>query len=182
MPVNDQSAMTGGGVLLAALLYAGASLYVTGPLVTHRTVERSGWLTTCQAEVRNTIRALHPPQIEAPELDCDMVFKVLGPEMRRLLYPMGMGAACQAIDAQKHQRAMAEKLKEQRLQALMARAGTRCRCAVSELIERRRLPLALYAGSARLIVPAPVKNLPDELTTSLHGPVCTAVAKRESGS
>lgn len=173
---DSQVSGLGGGVVIAGLIYAGASLYVTAPLVTQRIVEKSGWLAQCERSLLSEIETHRSSSSGLPPIDCQSLMRTLDPAMRQMIDAFGGGVACQMIDAKRHQQEAIERLRQQRMQSVADRAGSRCHCAVSSLIETKRLSLGLYAGSARLLEPALIKNLDGELTGALHAPHCAAIA------
>lgn len=182
MPVDLNGGVAGSALALSALVYIGASMYVTGPLVMERTIEKSGWVSQCERRLQDDMRRSQVPAPSVPSIDCRSVLGAMGPEMRRMLEVLGGEAACEIIDQKKRQQELVEELKRQRLTAALSHADTRCRCAVSELIERKRLPFALYAGSARIVTPSAVRSLSSELEASLHAPACAAMTDKERAS
>ena len=58
-----------GGFVLGVALYAGASM-LAGQLVPERTIQRSGWMSSCEAGLRAEIETRKPPKRIAPKTDC----------------------------------------------------------------------------------------------------------------
>lgn len=182
MPVDLNNGVAGSGLALSALIYVGASMYVTGPLVMERTIEKSGWVSQCERRLQDDMRRSQAPAPSVPSIDCRSVLDAMGPEMRRMLEVLGGNAACQIIDQKKRQQELIEDLKQQRFEASLSGAESRCRCAVSGLIEQKRSAFALYAGSARIVTPSAVRSLSSELEATLHAPACAAMTNKERAS
>lgn len=159
-----------GGALLAGTAYAALALLVTGPLVAERTIDKSGWLARCAS--RNLVEATAATGPSLPSLDCGAVlgaiygrdgavfcarygealslpFNVLGPLQRQQQNAARARAAQQA-----------------------AASGSRCACAVRTVLDERRLDLAVYAGTARLVTPLSVRALDAELARAARAPAC----------
>ncbi len=179
---DTQGSMIGSGALIAGLIYAGTSMYVTGPLVTQRLVEKSGWLARCERNIKQEIGTSQSMSPALPQIDCGAILRNLDPAMRRLIETFGGGVACQMADAKRRQQEALAEFKRQRLRNIASLAGSRCQCAVSTLTDTKRLSVGLYAGSARLIQPGIIRNLDGELTVALHGAYCAGITKVGSGS
>ncbi|MCW2308837.1 hypothetical protein [Rhodobium gokarnense] len=65
-------------------------------------------------------------------------------------------------------------VRKKRMDYAASRAGSRCDCAVTMTLEKRRTDFALYAGTLRLVVPRSVKSLQSELKSALNSPECAA--------
>lgn len=161
-----------GGALLAGAAYAALSVFVTGPLVAERTIDKSGWAQHCARHAKASVSP--PPATPRPNLDCAAIIGTLyGREGaafcarhgNALALPFGMlGAlAHQPVDAL--QRRAADQA---------ARAESACGCAMAVVLEARRVDFAIHAGSARLITPMPVRDLPAELARARSSSVCSA--------
>ena len=61
---------------------------------------------------------------------------------------------------------------QRRMEYAASLAGSRCECAVTTTLENRRVPLAIHAGSARLVTPPSIKLLESDLVASLNSPAC----------
>ncbi|MEZ5766181.1 MAG: hypothetical protein R3D69_19335 [Xanthobacteraceae bacterium] len=97
------------------------------------------------------------------------------PELGRICDQYGnpdlsMGAG----DVLREKERQLREAEERRIADAAANSGSRCACAAAVFLEEQRIPLALYAGSARLITPAPIKNLRSELSAALNAPQCTS--------
>lgn len=161
-----------GGVMFAGLLYAGASMFITGPVIGERTIEKSGWPATCASQIRANVEADKPaPPIRLPNL-CGLIFGIYGRDgaaycdMHGHHFDNPANKILGGIEEQKR------KVHERRLAHAASKAGSRCECAVTTTLEAQRVPLALYAGSLRLVTPPSVKALSSELTTALNSPRC----------
>lgn len=161
-----------GGLLGAAALYAGVSLFVTGPLVGERMAEKMDWAGTCAAHVRAAAEAQHAPAAPAPRLDCGALLGgFLGRDGAKLCAAYAplldpIGRAQDAAEAAKR------SFDRQRLEHAAAGTTTRCDCASATTLENRRVALALHAGSARLVTPPSIRSLRSDLLTSLASPAC----------
>jgi hypothetical protein len=157
------------GIALPALGFAAAMAYGGCPLIAKRMAELSGWDQQCQALVTEQA------ELERPETDgmaiprCGDLGTVFGPEFGKL---------CETIEQLPPVRQARRKL--ERVEELNARryelatdgAASKCCCAVSVMIEQRRLDWAIYAGTLRTITPAPVANIQSELRMALGSPWC----------
>lgn len=175
MTIDISGVGIGGSVVLAAAAYAAVSVLVTGQVVGERTIEKSSWDSACRANIVASIeREREPPKI-IPPTDCRSLMGAFLPELGRLCDQYGnpdfsMGAR-QALQEQERVRREAE---ERRIAEAARNSGSQCSCAAAVFVEEQRIPLALYAGSARLITPAPIKNMTSELSAALNAPQCAA--------
>jgi hypothetical protein len=173
MPLDLQNPLASGGMAVAAAVYVGASLYVTGPLVAERTIERSGWQRTCQAHLSAAVTKDEPLPAFVPKLDCQAFLGWFGADGRAVCDAHGNPSfALPGFDQLEAQRRRLDQLRHEQLAARVAQSPSRCACAVTVTLERHRTDFALYAGSARLITPSAVRNLSSELQTSLRTPIC----------
>lgn len=176
---DTNSLPIGGSVLLAAAAYAVISAFVTGPLVAERTIERGGWESSCRANLKDLLLAEENASVSEseviPRFDCNSVLGLFGAEGRQVCRRHGNFEfrlpGMEQLEAR--QRQMRE-MRQRRLDAAIGNVASRCACAAAVTMEARRIPFAIYAGSARLITPVPVKNLSNELEASLGSPLCTA--------
>lgn len=161
-----------GGLLGAATLYAGLSLFVTGPLIGERMVEKFGWANTCAAHVQANAEAQRAEAAPVPRLDCGALLgSFLGRDGAKLCAAYGplldpIGRAQDAAEAAKR------SFDRQRLEHAAAGVANRCECASATTLENRRVALALHAGSARLITPPSIRTLRSDLMMSLASPAC----------
>lgn len=164
-----------GGVLMAGALYVSASIFVTGPLVGQRTIQKSGWSETCQSELQAEIDSRKSPPRVIPKMDCKSLAGAFLPELGELCDYYGNfdfgGLASGVLRAEEK---MKRELEDRRLAKAAARTGTRCACAA--VLVAKDSAWAIHAGSLRLITPPAVKNLDSELLQALHLPRC---AERE---
>lgn len=158
-----------GGALVAGLFYAGVSLFVTGPLVGERMVEKMDWAHQCARHIGDEAAQLaHPPM---PKIGCNELFGMwLGREGTQLCGTFDESPLGQALQSTENAK---RAMQERRLDYAAARTGSRCECAVSLTLENRRLPFAIHAGTARLVTPPSIKLLESELVSSLNSPFCT---------
>ena len=160
------------GLVLGLILYAGVSLFGTGPLVGERLIERVDWDAQCHRELVADLKARTPSAPPVPKLGCRSVFGGLfGRDGQRLCERHG-DFALPGLDQLAAHRRRLEEQRRQRLQRAAARTGSQCRCAANLTLEKRRTAFALHTGSLRLMTPAPVRDLRHELTASLADPLC----------
>ena len=165
MAFDPHGSLFSGKAALAGLIYIGASLYVTGPLIADRTIERSGWHELCATTEK---AALASREHAMPSIDCHSLLGWIGPGGRELcdrhgstfFYVPGLVAQIQSV-------------KQTPLDLEFARSGSRCTCAARVTLEHHRTSFAVYAGTARLLAPAAIRNLRSELYSSLHSSACT---------
>lgn len=182
MSIDQNLLNSGGGIVVAGLLYGAASMYVTGPLVMERMAEKSGWLARCEARVKTELRTRKSSTAETPEISCEDILDSLDPQAVQLIRIFGGEIACQMIDAQNRARRSAEKLKSLALDAALSNKGAACSCALSEVSEAKRGSFAIHAGSARTIRPTAVGNLDGALEGALATPQCAALFKAGGAS
>lgn len=168
-----QNLPVSGGLVLACAAYAGASFFVTGPMIAERTIAKSDWAEICPAELNAEVATQKPPEPIVPRMDCVTAFGWMGHEFEQLCNGFGnpeLKTPEQRM-AEAQERALYEA-KQRQLEQRAAQSPSRCACAANVALEDRTA-WALYAGSARLITPAPVKNLDNTLVQALHTPHCT---------
>ena len=168
MALDLQSPVSGGSVTAWAAVYAAISLYVTGPLVGERTIERLGWMEGCTRALTHQAAA-SAPKTTTP-LTCQTLLGWMGDEAQSFCQQYGNPALPDMsglAGLAKQRGADAE-----RWLGLRETSGSRCRCAINLTLSRERTAFALYAGSARMIAPAPVRTLSQALETSLNSAAC----------
>jgi len=162
----------GGNIVLAIIVYGLISVFGTGQLVGERMTEKSGWANQCPRALVSELRSNQPPKPFTPKLDCNALFgNLFGREGKRYCRKYGNFNLPLVDQLQDHQKKLAQA-NERRLQQAASKTKTRCACAASLTLERRRIAFGLHAGSLRLMTPAPVQNLSSELASSLHAPAC----------
>lgn len=161
-----------GGVLIAGLLYAGASLFISGPVVGERMIAKSDWGRQCKVVLRTELVARAPAPTFTPKLDCNSIFGIFGKQGQALCRVHGNVLKIPFADQLKAIQNQKRALQQKRLALAASKTGSRCDCAVSLTLEKRRVPLAIYAGSIRLVTPPAIKNLNSELMTALRSPQC----------
>lgn len=160
----------GGGTILALFLYALLSLFVTGPIIGERMIEKAGWPAHCQAALKAELETSGQMPGFQPKLDCPSLLSWLGPDGQKLCRQGGLKLPF--MDQMNAYQDRLDSFNEQRLESAVSKTRDRCECAAALTLENRRTAFAITAGSARLIVPSPVKNLSSELTAALHMPAC----------
>jgi len=160
-----------GGALAFGLLYAGVSLFITGPLVGERTIAKSGWAEQCEIAVLSGAESANPLFDDiVPGLDCDsLIAPWFGEEGARFCQRHGGEFALPFVEKFQDQQRRRE---EMRLRDVTDGAASRCACAISYALESDRIPLAIHAGTLRLVTPHSVKNLSGELGAALSTPQC----------
>lgn len=175
--LSDASSLpTGGGLIFALLAYGAVSLFVTGPLVGERTIERSGWAETCQRALRAEIAETAPAPAFTPNLSCNAIFGMFGPDGRRLCARYGDQAfGLPLLDQLQDYQRQLRQAEERRLEAVIARSGSRCGCAATVVVQdQQRVSFAIHAASARAVTPPGVAALQEELMTALRSPRCAS--------
>jgi hypothetical protein len=161
-----------GGLAAAGILYAGVSLFVTGPLVAERSIDKSRWVQHCVRQAKATTQP--PATSHRPGLDCTAIFgAIYGSEGAAycarhggaLALPFAMLDGLAAQPGETLRRRAADQA---------ARVQSACTCAVAIVMETRRMDFALHAGTARLVTPMPVRGLTGELDRALSSPACSA--------
>ncbi len=160
-----------GGALLAAGIYAGASLFITGPIVGERTIIKSGWAESCPRHIRDQAEAHRPSAARMPNIDCAAVLgTIYGTQgeafCRRYGGALPFGNLLGDLGR------MQSDANQSRIARSASLATTRCDCAANVVLEERRSAFAIYAGSFRLITPRPVKALSSELDVALNSSSC----------
>lgn len=172
MPIDSTNLPISGSVLIASLLYAGASVFVLGPLVAERTIEKSNWNSLCEAGLRADIKAQRRPARIIPKTDCRSTIGAFMPELAKLCTQYGnpdFGGPATSLLRQKER--LRQDAEERRLARASSNSGSKCSCAASLVTQDRAW--AIHAGSLRLITPTQVSNLRSELTRALNTPHCT---------
>ncbi|PCJ82174.1 MAG: hypothetical protein COA52_20240 [Hyphomicrobiales bacterium] len=173
MPFDTNSLPLSGGIVIAALLYAGVSVLITGQVVGERTINKSNWELQCHAALKSEMIAREPAPTFIPKLDCNSILGLFGAEGKRVCrrhgnpqfnFPM--------LDQLNAQKRRVQALQQKRLSFAASKIGSRCGCAMSVTLEKNRIPWAIYAGSIRTITPPAIKNVQFELETALRSPLC----------
>ncbi|GMG84969.1 hypothetical protein LNKW23_41850 [Paralimibaculum aggregatum] len=161
-----------GGIGLTVILYALLSAFGTGPLIGQRMIERADWSRRCTALVREELAASAPDPQFAPQINCDSVLGILGPQGRAICQHYGSQLRIPYLDQlQAHQQRL-QDLAQRRRQVEASRALSRCDCAASEFLRAERIGLAIAAGSARIMVPPEIENLETSLVQAYRSPAC----------
>lgn len=167
----DYTNMPVAGVPLAAgLFYTAASLFLTGPLVGERMIAKMDWAHQCARHIRVEAEASAKPA--TPKIGCnELIGAWLGRDGARLCAVLDKSPIGQTLRSAEDAK---REMQQRRFEYAAARAGSRCECAISTTLENRRVPLAIYAGTARLVTPPSVKLLQSDLVSSLNAPSCAA--------
>lgn len=171
MSFNTSDLPISGGVLLAGVIYIGVSLFVTGPMVATRTIEKSDWKHVCNDGITSAIEAQRTPLKVIPRTDCRSLLGGFMPELGNLCDQYGNpdfgGSTAQVLREQERRRVEAE---ENRLAALASKSESACGCAASIVAQDRGW--ALHAGTFRIVTPPSVKHLDSELHGALQSSHC----------
>ncbi len=171
MSFDTTSLPISGSVILAGLVYVGACVFVTGPLVATRTIDKSDWNQSCPIAITRAIEAQRTPEKIIPNTDCKSLLGGFMPELGQLCQQYGNpdfgGGTTQTL---RRQEALRREAEENRLAAMAANSTSRCDCAASLVAEDRSW--AIHAGSFRLITPPAVAHMRAELVGAMQTPLC----------
>lgn len=164
-----------GGALIAVLLYALISLFVTGPVISERIIEKQvNWSSRCGGFVRAEIEADEPEAPRLPKLGCNAIFGLYGRAgsdfCRMHGHHFERNVFTQTLETAQNAKRAARK---KRMDYAVSRAGSRCECAVTTTLEKGRTDFALYAGTLRFVEPRSVKSVESELKSALNSPQCS---------
>jgi len=172
---NGNSLPVSGGIIVAGLIYAGVSMFVTGPVIGERTIARSNWNQQCKAVLKSEIVAQAPAPTFTPRLNCNAILGLFGGQGQALCRQYGDRLLPFTNQLQELQ-SRKQTFQQRRMSLAISQSKNRCDCAAALTLEQKRVPLAIYAGSIRLVSPPAIKNLKSELITALRSPRC-AVAR-----
>lgn len=148
--LNDTNGLPiSGGLMVAIILYVLASMFVTGQVVGERTIAASNWGRQCQTVLQAELRAQTPEPTFTPQLDCNSIFGMFGPQGRALCRRHGDVLKIPFVDQLQDLQRRKQELQERRFALAASKTGSRCGCAVSLTLEQQRVSLAIYAGSSR---------------------------------
>jgi len=162
-----------GGVIVAGLIYAGVSMFVTGPVIGERVIAKSDWDQQCIAVLKSEIIAQSPAPTFTPNLNCNAILGLFGSQGQELCTMYGerllpFTNQLQELETRK------QAFQQKRFTQAVSQTKNRCDCAAALTLEQSRTALAIYAGSIRLVSPPEIKNLKSELVTALRSPRCAA--------
>lgn len=177
MSVDLGSLPVSGGLIVGCVVYGALSVFVTGPLVGERMIDKSDWHARCERTLKRQTLSRKEPQSERPALRCNQIMFWMGRDGKELCAMAGNPELGHLLDPMAAQRRKARLRKNQRLDRMAARSGSRCGCAAAVVLEEQRYSLALHAGSARLVTPNAIKRFNEELAAALHAPRCAAISK-----
>lgn len=171
MALDPNSLPFSGGIILAGLIYAGASILITGPTIGERVIAKSDWLPRCERALHETIQLENPAPVSAPKPNCQNLLgaffgsdgQALCGQLNGLLNPI-------TSQIEEQERRLAEANRN-RIALAASRSSSRCTCAENVVLEDR-VPWALYVGSFRLVTPSAVRNLDEQLMSALSSPFC----------
>ncbi|WP_299149543.1 hypothetical protein [uncultured Tateyamaria sp.] len=141
-------------LLITTAAYAGASALITGPEIIHRELANSGWQQTCQSELIARSRQGVPHVPDVGGLVCG-------------LFP-DLGDLCEMIpDPNAMMRSNADQASQMASDSVSA-----CACAQDVLVQDKRISVAIYAASGRLVATPALRNRETGLVRALHSPAC----------
>ena len=162
-----------GGVVIAGLIYAGASL-ITGQIVGERLIEKSGWNQQCIAGIKADIVSRQPVASFMPRIDCNSIFgSFMGREGRAWCARYGDQIINPLGDLASTRQRQLREANQRRLSNALSKTSSHCTCAANLALETNRISFALHSGSIRLISPPAVKNLKNTLVVALNNPLCS---------
>lgn len=166
-----------GNILLAALVYALFSL-AAGSLIGGRMIEVSGWMRICAREQAEAIKRKREPAPVAPDRSCGNVLGIWHPDLMKLCQKYGNpDLEFPHEKADRELRQQAHRLREQALNRVASDAGSRCECAAAVYKRTNMIPLAVHAGSARLLTPAGVETMNAGLKQALIEAPCARLSE-----
>lgn len=163
-----------GGLVFGLIGYAAISAFITGPIIGERTIKKSNWDQQCKAIIQTQLEADRPLPEFTPKMDCNSILGLFGTQGRQVCRQYGNPELkLPMLDQLREFQQRKNTFQAKRLSLAVSQAGSRCDCAISLTLEKRRMPLAIYAGTARLVTPPPIKNISSELLSALNSPQCT---------
>lgn len=176
MPIDFSNFPISSSVFLGAGIYAVVSAFGTGPLVSDRELVKMNWPAICEANLQKDIfsRRKQPPASVIPNFDCQSTFGAFfGRDGKDLCRNYGnFKIPIPGANALREQERRAREAENRRIECAASKANSRCECASAVYQAEQIIPLAIYAGSARLIIPSQVRNIQSELNRALRSPQC----------
>lgn len=169
MPFDLPKTPISPSLVLVLAGYACVSSFVTGPEIAIREIDRSGWQSRCETRLETELQSKAPKFVPNTPSKAELcgVFGAFAPELETFCTMLpDTNAPARAAEERVH----AQKI--QRLKTAMQGVDDQCRCAEAVYLEEERLPLALYAGSLRLVSPPSVKDRDGALNRALRTPFC----------
>jgi len=170
--MTESTLPIGGSALVAGLLYAGASMFITGPLIGERMVERSNWSTSCHTAIADAAERENPSQPQVTVPLCELTFGLLGRDGQAYCDRYGRSMNSAVNGPLSHIHEQRERVRREGLERSTANSESRCGCAAAVALEDNRVAFALHAGSLRLITPPSIKRLETTLQVSLGSGYC----------
>ena len=178
MPIDATGLPIGGPLFVVVAGYAVLSLLVTGPTISKRVIERSGWLQICERSVVQAVKQDQPElQSVPPKINCNKIVDIFSGG-----YSRDGDAFCNAAgflfenpvaNQIENQNRRLRENHNRRVASIAASAGSRCACSAS-IVSQDRVPWAVYTGSLRQIKMSEIDNLESRLNAALSSPVCAA--------
>ncbi|MEL7174219.1 MAG: hypothetical protein AAFN05_14810 [Pseudomonadota bacterium] len=168
MSIDASTLPIGGAALLTGVGYIAFMTLIGGPEVTDREIARDGWIPSCRAGLAARIEATRAPRQSMPTVP-DLCGIVTGgdPSLRRICgYFPDPGDVLWEVERQKR------AVEQARIDRALEGVGDACSCAMIVYRKENWLQLALYAGTARVVVPTEVKNRDAALSRALRSPQC----------
>lgn len=173
MPDMNNLPMSGGLILVIAG-YIVAAFFILGPIVGKRSVERGEWVPRCERAVIESVQRDTPQlQQSTPTPDCKSIMGVFaGRDGEALCGSIGFmfeNPLAGQIETANEQ--LIERHRN-RIARAASQATSSCTCAVNVAGKENSNSWAIYAGSFRLIEPAPIANYETELFSALNSDYC----------
>lgn len=151
MSIDISHSGIGGGLIVACLLYAGAST-IAGQAMATRMIDQSGWHVSCPDGLKAAARSEPRSRTRIPERRCSDVTIWLPREIQELCGVFGNpDLNAQARKAERELVAQRRAVEKRRLDHAAASAGSKCSCADNVYKSDEFIALAIYAGSFRQI-------------------------------
>ncbi len=171
-----------GALFVVVAGYTALSLIVTGPIISKRVTERSGWLQICERSVVQAAKRKQPKlQSAPPKINCNKIVGVFSGSRDGEAFCNAAGFLFEnpLISQIEDQNRRLRESYNDRVAKAAASAGSRCACS-ARIIQQDRVPWAVYAGSLRLIKMPEIDNLNARLNAALLSAVCVAKIDRRS--
>lgn len=178
MPIDFSNFPISPSVFLGVGVYAIINVFGVGSFVNDREMAKMNWPAICEANLQAEISARREPSLVTviPELDCQSTFGLLfGRDGQDLCRNYGnFEIPIPGANALREQERRAREAEDRRIERAASQAGSRCECASAVYQAEQIIPLAIYSGSARMIIPSQVRNVQSELTRALRSPQCAS--------
>ncbi len=177
MPIDFSNFPISPSIFLGVGIYATVSAFGTGPFVNGRELVKMNWPAICKTNLQEAIfsQRKESPASAILNFDCQSTFGLFfGRDGKDLCRNYGnFKIPIPGVNALREQERRVREAENRRIERAASQAGSRCECASAVYQAEQIIPLAIYAGSARLIIPSQVRNIQSELNRALRSPQCT---------